>query len=144
MKIPVPTSQDKMKIIKIMMEVHKVKRFSKAKSEPVFQVFRKHPITRGMASYLFIWPTGSLIQQTLSDQEKFDGWRAVRFGLYGALIIAPSLFAWVKLTTAMYPNTNFRIACAKVRHVQVPFPLQSEFFLLIFVRHLSNKFPTLQ
>lgn len=115
MKIPVPTPKDKMNIIKFMVEVHKVKRFSKAKSEPAFQVFRKHPITRGMASYLVIWPFGNVIQQTLSDQDKYDWWKVIRFGLYGCLITAPSLYAWVKLSTAMWPNTTFRIACAKVR-----------------------------
>lgn len=118
MKIPVPanmTATDKMNIIKLLVGLHKVKRFSKAKSEPAFQVFRRHPITRGMASYLFIWPIGNVLQQTISDQEKYDWWKIIRFGLYGALITAPSLYTWVKLTTAIYPNTIFRIACAKVR-----------------------------
>lgn len=110
------TPANKMNVIRWLTFLHKIKRFGKDKSEPVFKVFRKHPITRGMASYLLIWPTGNIIQQILSNQEKFDYWRIVRFGLYGALITAPSLFAWVRLSTSMYPNTNLRIACAKVRY----------------------------
>jgi hypothetical protein len=112
----VATPQNKMNVLNLLNSVHKVKRFAKSKSEPAFQVFRKHPITRGMASYLLIWPVGNVIQQILSDQEKFDLWRIARFGLYGCFITAPSLYAWVRLTTAMWPNTTFRIACAKVRY----------------------------
>jgi hypothetical protein len=112
--------KNKMNIIEMMIKVHKVKRFGKAKSEPAFEVFRKHPITRGMASYLFIWPFGNVIQQTLSDQDKFDYWRIARFGLYGCFITAPCLYGWVKLSTAMWPNTTFRIACAKVRYNTIP------------------------
>lgn len=114
-KLASPTN--KMNLIRLLNALHKVKRFGKAKSEPAFKVFRKHPITRGMASYLMIWPTGNIIQQILSEQEKFDIWRIIRFGLYGALITAPSLFLWVRLSTSMYPNTNLRIACAKVRYL---------------------------
>jgi hypothetical protein len=110
------SAHNKMTIIKLFAQLHGVKRFFKMKSEPIFQVFRKHPITRGMASYLVIWPTGNIIQQTLSDQTEYDIWRVIRFGLYGCFITAPGLFAWVRLSTAMYPNTNFRIACAKVRY----------------------------
>lgn len=112
----ISSPQNKMNMIRVLMTLHKVKRFGKAKSEPAFQVFRKHPVTRGMASYLFIWPLGNIIQQTISKQEKYDWWKIIRFGLYGALITAPSLYAWVRLSTAMYPNTNLRIACAKVRY----------------------------
>lgn len=111
----VATPQNKLNILNWLNSLHKIKRFGKAKAEPVFQMFRKHPITRGMASYLVIWPVGNVVQQILSDQEKFDVWKIVRFGLYGCFITAPSLYAWVKLSTAMWPNTTFRIACAKVR-----------------------------
>lgn len=109
------SSHNKMILIRLLNALHQVKRFGKNKTEPVFKVFRKHPITRGMASYLVIWPVGNIIQQTLSDQKEFDIWRIIRFGLYGALITAPSLYAWVKVATSMYPNTNLRVACAKVR-----------------------------
>lgn len=111
----VSSPKNKMNILRVLDLLHRVKRFGKGKSEPVFQVFRKHPITRGMASYFFMWPLGNVIQQTIYDQEKYDWWKIIRFGFYGAFITAPMLFAWVRLSTAMWPNTNFRIACAKVR-----------------------------
>lgn len=139
----VATPENKMNFIRMLIGLHKVKRFGKSKSEPAFQVFRKHPITRGMASYLFMWPLGNIVQQSISNQEKYDWWRIIRFGLYGAIITAPSLYTWVKLTTSMYPNTMFRIGCAKVRYIAVPNPIILNSRLLIFVR-LSNEFLTLE
>lgn len=109
---------NKMNIVKTLLALHKVKRFGKAKSEPAFQVFRRHPVTRGMASYLYIWPLGSVIQQTISNQE-YDWWKIIRFGLYGCLITAPALYTWVRVSTSLYPNTNLRIACAKVRYMGI-------------------------
>lgn len=108
----------KMKFLKAMNAVHKTKMFGKNRSEPLWKVFRKHPVTRGMAAYLVIWPTGNLIQQTLckSQNEKYDWMKVLRFGLYGCFITAPSLYAWVKLATFMYPGNKLRVCCAKVRY----------------------------
>lgn len=110
------TNQNKFLLVKLMLSLHNVKRFFKIRAEPIYQVFRKHPITRGMASYLVIWPVGSVLQQIWSDYEKIDFWKVARFGLYGSLITAPSLYGWIRLSTAMWPNTNLRIAAAKVRY----------------------------
>jgi hypothetical protein len=104
----------KMGFLRALNVFHKTKMFGKNNSEPLWKVFRKHPITRGMASYLVIWPTGNIIQQTLCEQE-YDWWKVMRFGLYGCFITAPSLYCWVKLATFMYPNNNLRLAMAKVR-----------------------------
>lgn len=130
----VATPENKMNLIRMLIGLHKVKRFGKSKSEPAFQVFRKHPITRGMAHYLFMWPLGNMVQQSVSSQEKYDWGKIIRFGLYGAIITAPALYSWVKITTSSYPNTIFRIGCAKVRYMTVPnlVPLNSR--LLNFVR----------
>lgn len=70
-----------------------------------------------MASYLVIWPTGNIIQQTLckAKDESIDWLKVMRYGLYGCFITAPLLYCWVRLATFMYPNTNLRIAMAKVR-----------------------------
>lgn len=130
----VATPANKMSFLRMLNALHKVKRFGKAKSEPAFQVFRKHPVTRGMTSYLFIWPLGNMIQQSMSDQKKYDWWKIIRFGLYGALITAPSLYAWVRLSTSMYPNTNLRVACAKVRYIMIACSISLNSFLLIFAR----------
>lgn len=119
----VATPENKMNFIRVLIGLHKFKRFGKSKSEPAFQVFRKHPVTRGMASYLFMWPVGSLIQQTLTSNEKYDWWRIIRFGLYGAFITAPALYTWVKLATFAYPNFILRIGCAKVRYMTVKDPI---------------------
>lgn len=119
-KMHLVTSQNKILLVKLMLSLHNVKRFFKIRAEPIYQVFRKHPITRGMASYLVIWPFGSVLQQLMSDQEKLDLWKVARFGVYGSLITAPSIYGWVRLSTAMWPNTNLRIAAAKVRYRMFP------------------------
>jgi hypothetical protein len=121
-KVTVNSAKAKMKFLNALNTLHKTKMFGRNRSEPLFKVFRKHPITRGMASYLVIWPTGNLIQQTLckDKDEKYDIWKMVRFGFYGCFITAPTLFAWVRLSTFMYPNTTFRIAMAKVRFATIP------------------------
>lgn len=126
---------NKMNIVKAMLALHKVKRFGKAKSEPAFQVFRRHPVTRGMASYLYIWPLGCVIQQTISSQEKYDWWKIIRFGIYGALITAPCLYAWVRLSTSLYPNTNLRIGCAKVRYTMIQNLIKLNSHDLLFKQH---------
>lgn len=45
--------------------------------------------------------------------EKYDWKKAVRFGLFGGLFIAPTLYGWIRLTTAMWPQTNFRTGITK-------------------------------
>lgn len=39
----------------------------------VRNVLKNHPIVKGMATYAVIWPTGSLIQQTLEGKD----WRKI-------------------------------------------------------------------
>lgn len=134
----------KMNILRAMNAVHKTKMFGKNNSEPLWKVFRKHPVTRGMASYLVIWPTGNIIQQTLCKEEKYDWWKVIRFGLYGCFVTAPTLYAWVRLATFMYPNNNLRLAMAKVRSVKLEiFLISCELLLLTLYRQLSNKSHTL-
>lgn len=118
-KNAVKAAQAKMNFLQVMNAVHKTKMFGKNKSEPMWKVFRRHPITRGMASYLVIWPTGNIIQQTLckGTDEKYDWLKVMRYGLYGCFVTAPILYGWVRIATFMYPNTNLRIAMAKVRYL---------------------------
>ena len=108
----------KMSFLNAMNVLHKTKMFGRNRSEPLWKGFRKHPVTRGMAAYLVIWPTGNIIQQTLckSRDEKYDWLKVLRFGLYGCFITAPSLYAWVRLATFMYPGNKLRICLAKVRY----------------------------
>lgn len=99
----VKVAKAKMTFLNVMNALHKTKMFGKNKSEPLWKIFRKHPITRGMASYLVIWPTGNIIQQTLckGEGEKYDWMKVIRFGLYGCFITAPSLYCWVRVATFM-------------------------------------------
>lgn len=102
-----------------------------------------HPMAKGMVTYALLWPTGSLIQQTIDGRnfskstrdcfkitpisiiqypipislpfpETYDWARALRFSIFGSLYVAPCLYGWVRLTSAMWPQTNLRIGLLKV------------------------------
>lgn len=77
----------------------------------------RYPIVRGMISYGAIWPTSSIIQQTISGRtpDNYDWMQALRFSLYGGLFTAPTLYAWVRISTIIWPKTNFKTAVTKVR-----------------------------
>lgn len=73
-----------------------------------------YPVTRGMASYAVIWPSGCLLQQMAFGDEKFDFMRAARFGLFGAFYVAPTLNAWLTVARYLYPKNDLRSAIIKV------------------------------
>ncbi|KAH8315155.1 hypothetical protein KR059_012117, partial [Drosophila kikkawai] len=96
----------------------------------------RYPIMRGMISYSLIWPTGSLIQQTVEGRNwgeyiypsvswfsflkepplpagTYDWWRVLRFSMYGGLFVAPTLYGWVKVSSAMWPQTSLRTGIIK-------------------------------
>lgn len=73
-----------------------------------------YPVTRGMASYAVIWPTGCLIQQMAFGDDKFDFTRAARFGLFGAFYVAPTLNIWLTIARYLYPKNDLRSAIIKV------------------------------
>ncbi|XP_018568056.1 mpv17-like protein isoform X1 [Anoplophora glabripennis] len=75
----------------------------------------RHPIIRGMISYGTIWPTSCIIQQTISGKtwENYDWMQALRFSLYGGFFTAPTLYAWIRLSTIMWPATNLRTSITK-------------------------------
>ncbi|KAH8419797.1 hypothetical protein KR009_002689 [Drosophila setifemur] len=76
-----------------------------------------HPMAKGALTYAVMWPAGTLIQQTLEGKSPrdFDWARALRFSMFGALYVAPTLYGWVRLTSAMWPKTNLRTGIVKVR-----------------------------
>ncbi|XP_017135583.1 protein sym1 isoform X1 [Drosophila miranda] len=101
-----------------------------------FKVFlTRYPIARGMISYSLIWPSGSLIQQTFEGKRwgecggcsslvmlsvmlnlppgNYDWWRVMRFSMYGGLFVAPTLYGWVKVSSAMWPQTSLRTGIIK-------------------------------
>ncbi|KAH8245528.1 hypothetical protein KR032_011378 [Drosophila birchii] len=75
----------------------------------------RYPIMRGMISYSLIWPTGCLIQQTVEGRGwgTYDWWRVLRFSMYGGLFVAPTLYGWVKVSSAMWPQTSLRTGIIK-------------------------------
>ncbi|CAH0556166.1 unnamed protein product [Brassicogethes aeneus] len=75
----------------------------------------RHPIIRGMLSYGAIWPTSSLIQQTMAGKtwETYDWMQAVRFATYGGLFTAPTLYGWIRLSTLIWPKTDLKTAVTK-------------------------------
>ncbi|KAL7743047.1 hypothetical protein ACLKA6_005793 [Drosophila palustris] len=82
-----------------------------------------HPMVKGAVTYALLWPTGSLIQQTLEGRnlKTYDWARALRFSLFGALYVAPTLYGWVRLSSAMWPQTSLRIGIVKAITEQVSY-----------------------
>ncbi|XP_017093016.1 PXMP2/4 family protein 4 isoform X1 [Drosophila bipectinata] len=74
-----------------------------------------HPMARGALTYAVMWPTGCLIQQAIEGKSPrdYDWARALRFSLFGSLYVAPTLYGWVRLTSAMWPKTNLRSGIIK-------------------------------
>ncbi|KAH8270938.1 hypothetical protein KR044_001911, partial [Drosophila immigrans] len=104
-----------------------------------------HPMVKGAVTYALLWPTGSLIQQTIEGRnlskffrrdsdgdieiiptmpslsETYDWARALRFSLFGGLYVAPTLYGWVRLSSAMWPQTSLRIGIVKALTEQVSY-----------------------
>ncbi|CAH1375105.1 hypothetical protein MTP99_016531 [Tenebrio molitor] len=75
----------------------------------------RHPVVRGMISYATIWPTSCIIQQTIAGKsiDNYDWMQALRFSLYGGLFTAPTLYAWVRVATMVWPKTNLKTGVTK-------------------------------
>lgn len=76
---------------------------------------KKYPVSRGVASYALIWPFGSIVQQTLAGEEKYDFAKVARFCLYGSCYVAPTLFCWLRIANWIWPKNNLNSAITKVR-----------------------------
>ncbi|XP_055587806.1 mpv17-like protein [Uranotaenia lowii] len=121
----------------------------------VKNVFKTHPVLKGMVSYSIIWPTGSLIQQTIAgkDWTTYDYRQALNFGIFGTFFVAPSLYCWVKISSQMWPMMNLRTGITKAIVEQFsygPFAGTSFFFGMSLleqktpkeaVQEVKNKFP---
>ncbi|XP_050329044.1 uncharacterized protein LOC126758726 [Bactrocera neohumeralis] len=86
-------------------------------------MLQRYPVTRGMVSYSLIWPTSSLIQQTFEGKRwpDYDWWRALRFSLYGGFFVAPTLYSWIKVSSAMWPRTSLQTAVFKTAVEQISY-----------------------
>ncbi|XP_066247973.1 mpv17-like protein [Euwallacea similis] len=75
----------------------------------------RHPVVKGMISYGTLWPTSCLIQQTISGKtiENYDWMQTLRFSLYGGLFTAPTLYAWIRLSTRLWPVTSLKTSIIK-------------------------------
>lgn len=74
--------------------------------------FRQHPMVKGMAVYSVIWPTSSVVQQLIT-KEDLDWRKSLRFFLFGTFFVAPTLYGWIKLTSAMWPQMSVKTGIAK-------------------------------
>ena len=74
--------------------------------------FRQHPMLKGMAVYSVIWPTSSVVQSVICKDE-LDWKKSLRFFMFGTFFVAPTLYGWVKLTTAMWPSMSLKTGMAK-------------------------------
>lgn len=53
----------------------------------------------------------------------------MRFSIYGSLVVAPTLYGWIKLTTAMWPKTNLKSGISKALTEQLSYgPFASVLF----------------
>lgn len=118
-------------------------------------VFKNHPIVKGMVTYAVIWPTGSLIQQTLEgkDLRTFNYKQCLNFAIFGTFFVAPTLYGWVKISSQMWPNMNLKTGIIKAIVEQFsygPFAGTSFFFGMSLleqksieeaVQEVKTKFP---
>ncbi|XP_054728905.1 mpv17-like protein [Anastrepha obliqua] len=114
-----------------------------------------HPLARGCISYAVIWPTSSLIQQTIEGRnfQTYDWICCLRYSLFGALYVAPTLYGWVRLSSVMWPQMNLRVGLVKAAVEQIsygPFAATSFFFIMSLlegrtrseaVQEVKDKFP---
>ncbi|XP_055322121.1 mpv17-like protein 2 [Sitodiplosis mosellana] len=82
----------------------------------VAHIFTEYKILRGMVSYAVLWPVGSLIEQTLVEKRNWQtyNWnKCLRFGLYGACIMGPVMYVWVRTAARIWPRSDFRSSLSK-------------------------------
>lgn len=75
---------------------------------------KKHPVLRGMITYSILWPTSNICQQVLQERKEINFYEAMRFSLFGCFYVGPTLYTWVKISSAMFPGTGLKIALKKV------------------------------
>lgn len=86
-------------------------------------VFKQYPIIRGILSYAVIWPTSCICQQTIAGKnwKTYDWAQAARFSFFGSCFTAPSLYAWIRLSSRIWPRSNLKTAIKKALIEQVTY-----------------------
>lgn len=76
-----------------------------------------HGLVRGVAIYSITWPVSSMIQQSFgsSENKSIDLQRAVKFSMYGGLFVAPTLYAWMRFASYIWPSMTITSHITKVR-----------------------------
>lgn len=92
----------------------------------------KHPVTRGILSYSIIWPAGCFLQQVLFNEDEKISWtKCLRFMIYGGFFVAPTLYAWIRLSSMMFPQSGIKPAISKALVEQIsytPFAMTCFYF----------------
>lgn len=105
--------------------------------KPLRLVLTKYPITRGMLVYAILWPSSDLCRQLAAAGLQHDKYSALvliilfaiyhfydyrfsadiqrlaRFSLFGSLWVAPTVYAWVRLSSRLVAGTTLRSAVTK-------------------------------
>lgn len=107
-------------------------------------ILTHHPVSRGMLSYSVIWPSGCLMQQLLwnEGEEEINWKKCFRFLIYGGFFVAPTLYAWVRISTTMFPQAGIKSAIAKALIEQIsytPFAMTCFYFGMSLMEGKSVK-----
>lgn len=97
-------------------------------------IIEKYPVTRGILTYSVLFPASNTTQQLMDrKKEKLNGWETLRFGIFGALILAPSLYCWVRLANVIVKGSTLKHAVIKAYIEQFTWaPIAyTEFYLCI-------------
>ncbi|XP_073824036.1 pasang lhamu isoform X1 [Musca autumnalis] len=76
----------------------------------------KYKILRGMIAYGLLWPCGSLAEQTLIEKRTFrtyDWKKCLKFSLFGCFFMGPTVYAWMRLASIMWPRTDIKSSFCK-------------------------------
>jgi len=100
-------------------------------------MFKKFPVSKGMAAYAVLWPSSDLCRQlAVKGNQKDENFqldipRLLRFSLFGSFWVAPSLYLWVKLSGNIIKGSSIGSAALKAfieQFTQGPFTIVSFYF----------------
>ena len=75
---------------------------------------QKYPITRGMITYSILWPSSNICQQIIHERDTIDLKEAARFSLFGCFYVAPTFYAWFRLSSRLFPGNTLKQVLKKV------------------------------
>lgn len=92
------------------------------------EIFTRYPLLRGMVSYSLLWPTSALIQQKIAGKSwsEIDWAKCARFSFYGGIYVAPTLYAWIRVSSKLFPQANLRSAICKVGYSLLNFKYRNK------------------